>query len=99
MRKERSKSKFVGIRVSEEQSQVLSRLQQNSHLSKSEILLRGLGLLGEYYSLGLDQPPLNLELRNLEAEAIRHAEALRQIRKKEEAIGQMVGNWVMSKRL
>ena len=39
---------------------------------------------------GLDQLPLNLELRNLESEAIRHAEALRQIRKKEEAIGQMV---------
>jgi len=49
-----------------------------------------LELLSEYYSLGLDQLPLNLELRNLEAEAIRHAEALRQIRKKEEAIGQMV---------
>jgi len=49
-----------------------------------------LELLSEYYSLGLDQLPLNLELRNLEAEAIHHAEALRQIRKKEEAIGQMV---------
>jgi len=90
MGKERSKSKFVGLRVSEEQSQVLSRLQQNSNLSKSGILLRGLELLSEYYSLGLDQPPLNLELRNLEAEAMRHAQALRQIRKRGEAIGQMV---------
>jgi len=44
----------------------------------------------EYYALGLNEPPLNLELRNLETEAIRHAEALKQIRKKEEAIGQMV---------
>ncbi len=90
MRKGRSKSKYVGIRLSEEQSRVLSRLRQNSNLSKSEILLRGLELLSEYYSLGLNEPPLNLELRNLETEAIRHAEALRQIRKKEEAIGQMV---------
>lgn len=90
MRRGRSKSKFVGMRLSEEQSRVLSRLQQNSNRSKSEILLRGLELLSEYYSLGLDQLPLNLELRNLEAEAIHHAEALRQIRKKEEAIGQMV---------
>jgi len=89
-RKEKTKSKFVGMRLSEEQSQVLSRLQQNSHLGKSEILMRGLELLNEYYSLDLDQSPLNLELRNLEAEAIRHAEALRQIRKREEAIGQMV---------
>jgi len=90
MRRERSKPKFVGMRLSEEQNRVLSQLQENSSRSKSEILLRGLELLSEYYSLGLDQLPLNLELRNLESEAIRHAEALRQIRKKEEAIGQMV---------
>lgn len=90
MRRGRSKSKFVGIRLSEEQSQVLSRLQQNSSLSKSEILLRGLELVGEHHSLGLAQAPLSLELRNLEAEAMRHAEALRQIREKEEAIKQMV---------
>jgi len=76
--------------LSEEQSQVLTRLQQNSKASKSDILLRGLELLSEYYALGLDQPPLSLELRNLEAEAMRHAEALRQIREREQAIGQMV---------
>ena len=90
MRRERGKPKFVGMRLSEEQNRVLSQLQQNSSRSKSEILLRGLELLSEYYSLGLDQLPLNLELRNLESEAIRHSEALRQIRKKEEAIGEMV---------
>ena len=76
--------------MSEEQIQILSRLQQNSNLSKSDILLRGLEILGEYYSLGLDQPPLSLELRNLEAEAMHHAEALRQIRKKEDAIKQVI---------
>jgi NADH-quinone oxidoreductase subunit E len=76
--------------MSKEQSRVLSQLQENSNQSKSAVLLRGLELLGEYYSLGLDQPPLNLELRNLENEAVRHALALRQIRKKGEAIGQTV---------
>ncbi len=90
MRKPKSKSKYAGIRLSEGQSRVLSRLQQNSNLSKSEILLRGLELLSEYYSLGLNEPPLNLELTNLEAEAMRHVEALKRISKKEEAIGQMV---------
>lgn len=90
MGKGRTKEKFVGIRLSEKENQVLSRLQRNSSLTKTGILLRGLELLGEYYSLGLDQPPLRLELRSLEAEAMRHAEALRQIRRKEEAIGQMV---------
>jgi len=90
MRRAVSKSKFVGIRMSKEQSQVLAQLQQNSELTKSAVLLRGLELLGEYYSLGLDNPPLKLELRNLENEAVRHALALRQIRKKGEAIGQTV---------
>jgi NADH-quinone oxidoreductase subunit E len=85
-----SKSEFAGVRLTEEQSRVLSRLGQGSSLSKSEILLRGLELLEEYYALGLEQPPLKIELRNLEMEALRHAEALKQIRKKEEAIGQMV---------
>jgi len=90
MRKARKKPKYAGIRLSEEQNRVLSQLQQDSSHSKSEILLRGLELVTEYYTLGLNEPPLNLELRNLETETIRHTEALRQIRKKEEAIGQMV---------
>ncbi len=90
MAKSKSKSRYAGLRLNEKQSQILSRLQKSSSLSKTEVLLRGLELLGEYYSLGLNEPPLNLELQNLEAEAMRHAEALRQIRKKEEAIAQMV---------
>ncbi len=85
-----SKSKYAGVRLSDGQNQVLSRLQQGSNLSKSEILLRGLELITEYDSLGFNEPPLNLELRNLEIEAIHHAEALKRIRRKEEAIGQMV---------
>ncbi|MBA7694998.1 hypothetical protein ES703_103615 [subsurface metagenome] len=90
MRRGEGKSMHVGMRLSEEESQALSRLKHSSSLSKSEILVRGLELLSEYYSLGLDESPLNPELRNLEAEAIRHAEALRQVRKREEAIRQMV---------
>jgi NADH-quinone oxidoreductase subunit E len=90
MKREKNKPKFVGVRLSEEQNQALSRLQQNSSRSKTEILLRGLELMSEYYSLGLNEPGLNLELRSLETEALRHAEAIRQIRKKEEAINQMI---------
>ena len=90
MRRTKSKPKYVGIRLTEEQNQALSQLQQNSSRSKSDILLRGLELLSEYYALGLDQPDLNIELKKLEFEASRHAEALRQTRKREEAIGQMV---------
>ncbi len=90
MRKGKNKSRFVGVRLTEGESQTLSRLQQESKLSKSELLLKALSLLGEYHSLGLDQPPLSLQLRNLEREAMLHAEALRQVKKKEEAIRQMI---------
>jgi len=90
LKKEKSKSKYVGIRLSEQQSQALSKLQNNSKASKSDVLLRGLELLSEYYAMGLDQPPLNIQLKSLEDEAMYHAEALKQIREKEKAIGQIV---------
>lgn len=61
-----------------------------SYVRESDILLRGLKLLNEYYSLGLDRPPLSHQLRNLEREAMRHAEALRQNGKKGEAIRRMI---------
>ncbi|MEN6311480.1 MAG: hypothetical protein ABFD80_08085, partial [Acidobacteriota bacterium] len=79
MPREKSKSKFVGMRLSDEQNQALSRLQKDSKASKSDVLLRGLELLSEYYSLGLDKPPLSLDLRSLESEAMHLAEALKQV--------------------
>jgi len=80
------RSHFVGLRVSEEQKSALSRLQKASGLGKSQLLLKGLEILGEYYSLGLDQPHLSLELKELEVEALRHAEAMKQIRQRGLAI-------------
>jgi NADH-quinone oxidoreductase subunit E len=90
MRKGRSKSKFVGMRLSEEQSQALEKLQRDSNLNKSDVLLKGLELLNEYYSIGADQRPISQELRSLEGEAVRHTEALKQIKKREEAINQII---------
>ena len=90
MKREKNKSKFVGVRLSEEQNEALRRLQEGSNRSKSDVLMRGLELLSEYYSLGLNEPEMNTQLRDLEQEALHHAEAIRQIRKKEEAINQMV---------
>ena len=90
MNKEKSKSHFAGIRMTKKESAILSKLQQSSNLSKTEILLRGLEILGEYYSLGLDKRPLSEELRHLEEEAIHHFEALKRIRRKEESIKEMV---------
>lgn len=90
MPREKNKSKFVGMRLSEEQNQALSRLQKDSKASKSDVLLRGLELLSEYYSLGLDRGPLNLDLRSLESEAMHLAEALKQVQDKRLAVRQMV---------
>jgi NADH-quinone oxidoreductase subunit E len=53
---------------------------------KHDLLLRGLDVLGEAYSLGLEKRELLEELSYLEAEAKYHAQSLGQIKKKERAI-------------
>lgn len=80
----------VGLRMTEEQRSILSSIEEKAGLSKTEILIKGLELLSEYHSLGLDQPPLSLELRKLEEEAIHHAEALKRIRRREDALKEIV---------
>jgi NADH-quinone oxidoreductase subunit E len=58
-----------------------------SHPSdKYDLLLQGLDVLGEAYSLGLEKRQLLDELTYLEGEAKYHAESLGQIKKKERAI-------------
>lgn len=90
MKREKTKSHYVGVRVTEKQNEVLSKIQEKSDLSKTDILLKGLGILDEYYSLGLDRPPLSYELKELEEEAIQHSEELKRIRRREESIREMV---------
>lgn len=90
MAKGKVKSHFVGVRLTEEQKKALYTLQKTSDLSKTDILLRGLEILSEYYALGLDQPPLNEELKKLEEEAVQHLKALKQIKRREESVKQMI---------
>jgi NADH-quinone oxidoreductase subunit E len=90
MKKGKAKSHFVGVRLTEIQKEALSKLEKRSDLSKTDILLRGLELLSEYYSLGLDRPPLNVELRELEKEAMRHFQELKRIKHREESVREMV---------
>ncbi len=54
--------------------------------NKYDLLLQGLDVLGEAYSLGLEKRQLLDELNDLENEAKYHAESLGQIKKKERAI-------------
>ena len=90
MKKGKVKSHFVGVRLTEIQKEALSKLEKRSDLSKTDILLRGLELLSEYYSLGLDRPPLNVELRELEKEAMCHFQELKRIKHREESVREMV---------
>lgn len=53
---------------------------------KNDVVLRGLGILSESYSLGLSKRELLDELFYLESEAKYHAQSLGQIKKKERAI-------------
>ena len=61
--------------------------EASAHASdKYDLLLQGLDVLGEAYSMGLEKRQLLDELTYLENEAKYHAESLGQIKKKERAI-------------
>jgi len=53
---------------------------------KNDVVLRGLGMLSDAYTLGLDKREILDELSYLESEAKYHAQSLGQIKKKERAI-------------
>jgi len=90
MAKEKTKPHFVGVRLTDNQKETLSELEKTSDLSKTDILLRGLELLSERKALGLDRPPLNLELKKLEEEAIHHFKELKRIKREEDSIRELV---------
>lgn len=90
MKKDKVKGKFVGVRMTEDQASVLDDIQKSSNLTKTEILLRGLDFLREFSNLKLNQSPMSEDLKNLENEAIRYAAELKRVRRKEEAIMDMV---------
>jgi NADH-quinone oxidoreductase subunit E len=90
MNDENTKSHFVGMRVTKEKSELLADTQQKTGMSKSDVLLRGLELVAEFYSLGLDSKPLSRELKELEDAAKYHAENLMRIKSREKAIREMI---------
>jgi len=67
-----------------------SEMPEKVTADKQDILLKGLEVLGESYSLGIEKRHFFEELRYLEAEAKYHAESLGQIKKKEKAIQDVV---------
>ncbi len=81
-----TKTRMVGVRVNKEQQIMLSKLQQKSKLTKSELLLKGLETLAEYSDLGQEQESMPSALQRLEKEAVHHLASLKRIRRKEVAI-------------
>lgn len=73
----------------EEKSAISSKVKEQSGRSETDALLQGLDLMAKYYSLGLDQSPFKTELKELEAQAKRHAESLKRIRKREDDLREM----------
>jgi len=87
-----------GIELSELRKRVQPRpfvleraeVPEGAALDKPDVLLRGLEVLGQYYSLGLGKRDFLDELSHLEAEAKYHADTLGQIKEKEKAVRDIV---------
>jgi len=62
------------------------KVEKDSSLGKAQLLLKGLEIDSEYYSLGLDEPHISFALKKLEEEALRYAESTKQITQKGLAI-------------
>lgn len=101
MPKKKTKSGFVGIKVTAEQAALLARLQRAlNYTTKTEVLLSGLDLLARSHSIDekeIEQPEAvpeivtSLELSRFEAEALRYTSALQQTKNRtEEVMRQMV---------
>ena len=103
MPKRKTKSSFIGIKVTAEQAALLARLQQAlNSTTKTEVLLRGLDLLAKSHSLSVQEvlpevpkvaPEIatSLELSQFEAEVLRYTAALQQTKNRtEEVMRQMV---------
>ncbi len=76
-----------GLSLSILRSEAKATAGQEPHPSdKYDLLLQGLDVLGEAYSMGMEKRQLLDELTYLENEAKYHAESLGQIKKKERAI-------------
>lgn len=83
---DKTKTRMVGVRVNKDQEEMLSKLQEKSQLTKSELLLKGLETLAEYSDLGQKHESMQTALQKLEKEAVHHLASLKRVKRKEEAI-------------
>ncbi len=69
---------------------MLKELQEASQMSQTDVLLKGLEVLGDYVAAESEESSLGEKLRKLERVALQHAEEIRKIRKKEDVIKELV---------
>ena len=84
------KSRTVSIRITKEHESMLKKLQGVSEMSQTDVLLKGLEVLGGYVGAESEKASLGEKLKELERAALEHAEEIREIRKKEDVIRELV---------
>jgi NADH-quinone oxidoreductase subunit E len=86
----RSKNGTGVSRKTEIQQARGKRTRKRSPLRKADILLRGLDLLADYYSLAEAEGPMELSLLRLEREALDHMKSLKRVKSRQEAVRNFV---------
>ena len=98
MAKKKTKSAFIGLKITSEQAETLARLQKiMSSATKTEVLLKGLDLLSQSTLEPAPEPTRNtlpsippmatsLELGRLETETRQYLEALKQTKNRSEEV-------------
>lgn len=101
MSKKKTKTTFVGVKLTAEQAELLSELQSTLNVTtKTEVILQGLDLMGKLHTSGTVPSPsllmnkdegashvaTNLELSQLDAEARRYGVAVQEIRRKSKEV-------------
>lgn len=69
-----------------------SKVPEKAPLNKETVVLKGLEVLGQYYSLGFKERQFFDELRSLESEAKYHADRLGQVKEKGQEVLDIVGD-------
>lgn len=98
MAKQKTKSTFIGLKVTSEQAETMSRLQKAMNsATKTEVLLKGLDLLAQSTAESTPQqyrnaPPAipmmatSLEISQIEAETRQYLDALKQTKNRSEEV-------------
>lgn len=87
---EESRKGSKGARGTDRKKTQTRRRRKRSQSRKANILLKGLDVLADYYSLEDTEGPMEIGLLRLEREALEHIRSLKKVRSRQEAIRDFV---------